>query len=440
MNKKMDLLSYSFYSYELNKEKYNLLKDKAILIHGFKNQLSQSIFNTFLNENGYLNKKLSRIFIQKEFKYLKPLNISEQMFNSACLEVVTMYNNRKKTSKRPFISPIKFNKLTFSNTNVLSKSKHESILGINNNACSSIKYFLKLSSITDTKGELLHIPVKFSKKYHGNFKEYNTSESNTLQFNTSYIIQFLPKNRLRIILTRYNETNKEFQPEEEIPLGIDVNIKHNLMSFSNGDSIDHHMSFYNKYISFLKYLDRKKSNKEIYNNKEIKLSKRDQDKYNLYLKRLEGIYNEYISYIINHYKNENYNIFVLENLGSLPKSFARLKDEFKGFKVGRLSKLMRLSEIKNIFQRLGNKYQVKIVLVNPAYTSQQCPHCNYISKLNRKTQEMFSCVKCGHEDNADTNAANNILNRYTKYNIVNDFNNYKKIKTFFEDLSLNVDR
>ena len=66
MNKKMDLLSYSFYSYELNKEKYNLLKDKAILIHGFKNQLSQSIFNTFLNENGYLNKKLSRIFIQYE--------------------------------------------------------------------------------------------------------------------------------------------------------------------------------------------------------------------------------------------------------------------------------------------------------------------------------------------------------------------------------------
>ena len=50
---------------------------------------------------------------------------------------------------------------------------------------------------------------------------------------------------------------------------------------------------------------------------------------------------------------------------------------------------------------------------------------------------MFSCVKCGYEDN---NASINILNRYTKYNEVNSFDDYKDIKHFFEDLSLNVDR
>ena len=53
---------------------------------------------------------------------------------------------------------------------------------------------------------------------------------------------------------------------------------------------------------------------------------------------------------------------------------------------------------------------------------------------------MFSCVKCGYEDNADNNASINILNRYTKYNEVNSFDDYKDIKHFFEDLSLNVDR
>ena len=115
-------------------------------------------------------------------------------------------------------------------------------------------------------------------------------------------------------------------------------------------------------------------------------------------------------------------------------------EEFKGFRVSRLSRLMCLADVKNIFQRLGKKYQVKVATVNPAYTSQQCPICNHISKSNRKSQEMFSCIKCGHEDNADNNASINILNRYTKYNEVNSFDDYKEIKTFFEDLSLNVDR
>ena len=53
---------------------------------------------------------------------------------------------------------------------------------------------------------------------------------------------------------------------------------------------------------------------------------------------------------------------------------------------------------------------------------------------------MFSCINCGYEENADVNASINILHRYTKYNDVNDFKSHKKIKSFFEDLSLNVAR
>lgn len=51
-------------------------------------------------------------------------------------------------------------------------------------------------------------------------------------------------------------------------------------------------------------------------------------------------------------------------------------------------------------------------LVNPRYTSQRCHKCGCIDRANRpkgvKKQAHFECVKCGHKDNADKNAARNL--------------------------------
>lgn len=55
------------------------------------------------------------------------------------------------------------------------------------------------------------------------------------------------------------------------------------------------------------------------------------------------------------------------------------------------------------------KYKTKVVRVNPAYTSQKCSCCGHVAKENRLTQSIFKCVSCGHEENADLNAAQNIL-------------------------------
>jgi putative transposase len=49
--------------------------------------------------------------------------------------------------------------------------------------------------------------------------------------------------------------------------------------------------------------------------------------------------------------------------------------------------------------------------IDPRYTSQQCSACGFVSKDNRKTQADFACISCGHTDNADHNAAVNILAR-----------------------------
>lgn len=50
-----------------------------------------------------------------------------------------------------------------------------------------------------------------------------------------------------------------------------------------------------------------------------------------------------------------------------------------------------------------------LIKVNPAYTSQTCSDCGTIDKASRESQARFACVACGHEENADTNAAKNIL-------------------------------
>jgi putative transposase len=49
-----------------------------------------------------------------------------------------------------------------------------------------------------------------------------------------------------------------------------------------------------------------------------------------------------------------------------------------------------------------------VVPVNPAYTSQTCSHCGYVDADNRRTQAIFTCLACGHSENADLNAAQNI--------------------------------
>lgn len=47
--------------------------------------------------------------------------------------------------------------------------------------------------------------------------------------------------------------------------------------------------------------------------------------------------------------------------------------------------------------------------VNPRHTSQRCSCCGHRAKENRVSQDVFRCQVCGHEENADVNAAKNIL-------------------------------
>lgn len=50
-----------------------------------------------------------------------------------------------------------------------------------------------------------------------------------------------------------------------------------------------------------------------------------------------------------------------------------------------------------------------LIKVNPAYTSQTCAECGTVDRESRESQARFICRGCGHTDNADVNAARNIL-------------------------------
>ena len=68
----------------------------------------------------------------------------------------------------------------------------------------------------------------------------------------------------------------------------------------------------------------------------------------------------------------------------------------------------------NFVGQLEYKSQWKggeVVKVDPQYTSQMCSVCGHVASESRETQSKFECVKCGHQENADVNAAKNILSK-----------------------------
>jgi putative transposase len=66
--------------------------------------------------------------------------------------------------------------------------------------------------------------------------------------------------------------------------------------------------------------------------------------------------------------------------------------------------------LQYLIQKCG-QYGTRLVLVNAAYSSQECARCHRVDAASRVTQARFCCVACGHEDHADLNAAKVILSR-----------------------------
>ena len=65
------------------------------------------------------------------------------------------------------------------------------------------------------------------------------------------------------------------------------------------------------------------------------------------------------------------------------------------------------SKIENKAKENG----IKVVYVEPRFTSQRCSKCGFIHEKNRPEQSKFICQSCGYEVNADFNASQNIATK-----------------------------
>lgn len=104
-----------------------------------------------------------------------------------------------------------------------------------------------------------------------------------------------------------------------------------------------------------------------------------------------------------------YGVLVLEDLkvkSMTRKGGKRKKGMNRSFLTASPSMIADLLEYKVL---LNGK---RLVYVPAYYTSQRCNECGYTSKDNRESQSIFHCQDCHYTDNADINAAKNILELY----------------------------
>lgn len=79
-----------------------------------------------------------------------------------------------------------------------------------------------------------------------------------------------------------------------------------------------------------------------------------------------------------------------------------------------LNRKLQLSALSQLGEYLHYKARLsggQVIEVDPKNTSRRCSSCGHVAQENRESQAVFLCKKCGHGDNADHNAALNILAR-----------------------------
>ena len=301
-------------------------------------------------------------------------------------------SKRQQVIKYYSRKPIEFKSLTFR-----GRSRKVKILDYNTNYNSVIKTFISLSGFNGRKS--LDIPVKFSKDYHGNIKEYFKSNPDY-----EYLIKFDEYHK-NITVNICKDGERYIPQAGDNIIGIDVNCKHNLFSLSNETSYDYDRQLVNDFCKLSIEIDKLKENKD-YN-----IGKRKQHKLDVLKMKMIKSEQRLISRMCKELRSQGVNHIVMEDLNN---GFGRcyVKDsENEDINYNRKVKFLGLSSLKDEVEHISRKYDIGVSTVHSSYTSKMCPICGCIEDENRPNQETFNCIECGYEVNADFNAANNIKNR-----------------------------
>ena len=240
-----------------------------------------------------------------------------------------------------------------------------------------------------SRKETIYLPIQINSNYH------NLSKTEKSQF-------FVKRNGNKFDFIALKEVeNPDFKDFNKV-VGVDLNIKHNFIVTSDGVEYDYDRKYIKEFVKELKKLD-KVGSKNFSDKQKKRLEK--------LVKKNEWYFKLLIHNILEDFEKQGITDIVMEDLDKFSKTFVK-SDEFE-VKYSRLTRLLRLGNIKNWFNSQAEKRGIRIHITSPRYTSQTCPVCGCIDKENRKSQEEFECIECGYKQNADFNASINIKNRFT---------------------------
>lgn len=336
----------------------------------------------------YIQQQLSKVDGKKHAYYQSILGCINKYTFQRLYNLALARRNRIVRQKNK--KPIEFRSLSFS-----ARCRKQSIVDFNSNYNSCIKAFVKLSGIGRKS---FYIPVKYAKDYHGRMGDYKKPTPSY-----QYILTFDERHRQVHVLLAKNDSR--FIPEAHGDVvGIDVNVKHNLFTLSDGTTYDYDRQLVEEFCRVSKEIDKLKAKDKVYT-----IGKRKQAKLDKLKEKIVKYEESLIANMCKTLQAQGVGHIVMENLDNgFGKSYA--KDE-EGLNYNRRVKFLGISSLKDEVEHIARKYDIAVSTVQASYTSKMCPICGCIEDENRPNQETFECIECGYKDNADFNAAKNIRNR-----------------------------
>ena len=392
---KIAFVGFEYYKRNCKNHKKGELK-KVILT---KEKSPLSICLSYLARYGnnniveYINSQLDNVDDNKKQFYNNILNYINKFGLDRLLSL--SLSKRNRIIKHYQENVIEFNSLTFS-----GRCRKTDIISYNKNYNSIINSFVSLSGLNRKSFD---IPIKFNKDWFGNIKDYH-KKSNDYE----YTITFNEKQKqVNIHICKDGERYIPTVDDNSNIVGIDVNVKHNIFSLSNGETYDYNRKLVNDFCKLSTYLDSVKEK----HGKEYKVGKRYQLKLDKLREKIVKFNQQLISNMCKSLKNDNITHIVMENLDNgFGKSFVKDKNN-NDINFNRIVKFLKISSLKSEVEHIARKYDIAVSTVQSYYTSKMCSICGCIDDENRTSQEEFSCIECGFESNADMNAAINIKNR-----------------------------
>ena len=391
---KVSFIGFEFYKRDTKKNKKGDLK--RVLTEKSKTPLSVCL--TYLarygNENTleYITKQLETCDEKKRDFYNNIVRCCDKFGFGRLMKLALRRRER-------VIAKYKDNPIVFKFLSFRGRSRKKLIIDYNKNYNSGINAFVSLSFPTRKS---MDIPVKFSKDYHGSMKDY-VNKSNDY----GYVLCF--DERRKQVKVNIVKSGIRYIPavtENDKVVGIDVNVKHNLFSLSDGTTYDYDRQLVSDYCRLKRHIDSLKSKDENY-----EIGKKTQRKLDTLRNKILKSEQQLISTMCKNLMLGGVRHIVMENLDNgFGRSYAN-DESLGGINFNDIVKFLGISSLKQEIEHIGRNYDIAVSTVHSNYTSKMCPICGCIDDGNRTTQEDFRCVECGHEDNADHNATINIKNR-----------------------------